>query len=150
GHSSCHFPRTAGKREGLRNRILAHLDGRQFKHDSFFHIYIFPNLFISSQEGLTFYIGQALPDSADHTLLRTRMYEPQIALSEKERTRQDVMNTQSVEIGNAVIAEDRVILEHIQRAIPVTTSCGTLGDMERRISAFHLRYEQTLGLHQGA
>ncbi len=50
-HSSSHFPRSETKRENLRKKLLAHLDAREFAHDSFFHIYIFPNLFISSTEG---------------------------------------------------------------------------------------------------
>lgn len=146
GHSSCHFPRTPGRREDLRSRMLAHLDQRTFRHESFFHLYVFPNLFISSQEGLTFYIGQAIGRAADRTILRTRMFEPQIELAAKARARQDLMNEQSVKISSRVIEEDRAILENIQRSIKVASSPGVLGGMERRISAFHRRYEEAMSV----
>src|SRR5690606_29503708 len=48
GHSSSHFPRTPIKREALRKKIISHLDDRGLTHNSFYHIHIFPNLFISS------------------------------------------------------------------------------------------------------
>ncbi|MBM3929030.1 MAG: Rieske 2Fe-2S domain-containing protein, partial [Sphingomonadales bacterium] len=35
-HSSSHFPRVPIKREALRRKIVSHLDGRAFAHDSFF------------------------------------------------------------------------------------------------------------------
>src|SRR5690606_24925094 len=81
GHSSSHFPRTPIKRESLRKRIISHLDGRGFIHDSFYHIHIFPNLFISSTEGTSFYVGHAVPLSADQTSLRVRFFEPAVELT---------------------------------------------------------------------
>lgn len=145
-NSSCHFPRTPGRRDKLRNKLLAHLDERPFRHESFFHIYVFPNLFISSQEGLTFYIGQALPTAPSRTILRTRMFEPKVALAEKARARQNAMNEQSADIAIRVIEEDRIILENVQRGLEVTSSRGVLGAMESRISAFHRHYDAILGL----
>jgi phenylpropionate dioxygenase-like ring-hydroxylating dioxygenase large terminal subunit len=53
-HSSSHFPRVEEEREHLRLRYLAHLKDRGMVHNSFYHIHIFPNLFISSGEGLSF------------------------------------------------------------------------------------------------
>lgn len=144
GHSSCHFPRTEIKRENLRRKILSHLAERDYAHDSFFHIYVFPNLFISSQEGLTFYIGQALPTAARRTVLRTRVYEPRIEYSTGGRARQDMLNQQSVEIAARVIEEDRAVLENVQRGLEVSTRPGILGGEEVRIAAFFDHYRQRM------
>jgi choline monooxygenase len=50
-HSSCHFPKAPKKSDEKKRKILAFLDERSLKHNSFYHIYIFPNLVISSTEG---------------------------------------------------------------------------------------------------
>lgn len=144
GNSSCHFPRAEIKREHLRRKILSHLAERSYAHDSFFHIYVFPNLFISSQEGLTFYIGQALPTDARHTVLRTRVYEPKIEFSQGGRARQDMLNQQSVEIAAQVIEEDRTVLEAVQRGMEVSTKPGMLGAEEVRIAAFFDHYRHRM------
>jgi choline monooxygenase len=144
GHSSCHFPRREIKREHLRRKILSHLADRAYAHDSFFHIFVFPNLFVSSQEGLTFYIGQALPVDARRTVLRTRVYEPHLALSEGARARQDMLNQQTVGIAGRVIAEDKVVLESVQRGLEVSSKPGVLGADEVRIAAFFDHYRHRM------
>lgn len=144
GHSSCHFPRTENKRENLRRRILSHLDDRPFKHDSFFHIYVFPNLFISSQEGLTFYVGQALPSNVQQTTLRTRLFEPKFNETAGTRQRQDVLNKQTIETAARVINEDRPILEVVQRGMGISDKPGCLGVDEVRIDAFFNRYRDNM------
>jgi phenylpropionate dioxygenase-like ring-hydroxylating dioxygenase large terminal subunit len=70
GHSSAYYPRLDKPREELRQRYLSHLASRKFNHNSFFHIYIFPNLFISSSQGLSFYVGHLLPTAVDGTIQR--------------------------------------------------------------------------------
>jgi choline monooxygenase len=142
--SSCHFPRKEVKRENLRRKILSHLDAREYQHDSFYHVFIFPNLFITSQEGLTFYIGQALPRQPGETVLRTRIYEPKVALSGGGRARQDMLNQQSVEIAGRVVAEDKVILEAVQQGLAITDKPGVLGEEEVRIAAFFTEYRNRM------
>jgi phenylpropionate dioxygenase-like ring-hydroxylating dioxygenase large terminal subunit len=139
-HSSSHFPRTPIRREALRRKIVSHLDGRAFAHDSFFHVHIFPNLFISSTEGTNFYVGHAIPRAADTTHLRIRFFEPAVELSGGGRARQDVINAQSVPLGLQVIEEDRAILETVQRGVTISHRSPALGDEEVRIKAFHDGY----------
>ena len=146
GHSSCHFPRIENKRENLRRRILSHLDDRPFKHESFLHMYVFPNLFISSQEGLTFYVGQALPLNAQQTTLRTRLFEPKFSETAGTRQRQDVLNKQTIEISGKVINEDKPILEAVQRGVGISNKAGYLGQDEVRIEAFFERYQNDMAL----
>jgi phenylpropionate dioxygenase-like ring-hydroxylating dioxygenase large terminal subunit len=139
-HSSSHFPRVDEQREHLRQRYLSHLKSRGFSHNSFYHIYIFPNLFISSGEGLSFYVGHAHPEAADATQLRMRIFEPAVELSAKHRIRQDAINEGTVSTSLALVEEDRAILENIQKGLALTEKPGAIGEEEVRIAAFMERY----------
>lgn len=140
-HSSSHFPRSETKRENLRKKLLAHLEAREFAHDSFYHVYIFPNLFISSTEGTSFYVGHALPVSAGETRLRVRFFESSVPLEGSARTKQDIINQQATQLGVRVIDEDRAILENVQRGMRLSSMPGALGADEIRIQRFMERYE---------
>lgn len=144
-HSSSHFPRTELATESRRLKALAYLDAREYSHDSFFHIYIFPNLFISSTQGLSFYIGQALPVSASETNLRFRLFEPKLALTRGQRASQDLINRSGSELGSKVIEEDRAILEQVQKGIELSQKAGIIGKDEVRIARFMDAYEHLMG-----
>jgi phenylpropionate dioxygenase-like ring-hydroxylating dioxygenase large terminal subunit len=143
-HSSWHVPRVATDREGARRRALAHLSNRSFVHDSFYHIYIFPNLFIASTEGVSFYVGQALPLGPDRTVLRARYLEPAITLSDKHRQRQDVLNAHASASSLDIIGEDQPILEAIQRGMAVSSKPGALLKGEPRIASFFDNYARLM------
>lgn len=144
GHSSAHFPRQEQAREALRLRYLSHLKDRPFDHGSFFHVFVFPNLFIGSSQGLSFYVGQLLPEGPEHTMLRVRNFEPRVELSAKHRARQTPINDEQNDMSRKLIEEDRVILEQIQRAIHLADKPGAIGDDEVRIRAFHRHYEDVM------
>lgn len=143
-HSSSHFPRVDEAREELRQRYLSHLKDRGFAHNSFYHIHIFPNLFISSGEGLSFYVGHALPISPQETLLRMRIFEPAVELSAKHRARQEPINQSTITTSLALVEEDRAILENIQRGIRLSDKPGAIGDEEVRIKSFLECYESRM------
>jgi phenylpropionate dioxygenase-like ring-hydroxylating dioxygenase large terminal subunit len=143
-HSSWHVPRVPTKREGARRRALEHLSNRNFVHDSFYHIYIFPNLFIASTEGVSFYVGQALPLEPDRTVLRVRYLEPALTLSDKHRHRQDVLNEQASASSLDIIAEDRPILEAIQKSMAKSSKPGVLLKGEPRIGSFFDGYARLM------
>jgi phenylpropionate dioxygenase-like ring-hydroxylating dioxygenase large terminal subunit len=143
-HSSSHFPRTAIAAEARRAKALAYLDQREYAHDSFFHIYIFPNLFISSTQGLSFYVGHALPRSAGETDLRFRLFEPRFELTRAQRAAQDFVNRGGTQLGRKVIEEDRTILENIQRGVALSEKPGIVGADEVRISGFMDVYERLM------
>lgn len=144
-HSSSHFPRTELKEEKRRQRALAYLDQREFAHNSFFHIYIFPNLFISSAEGVSFYVGHALPKSAGHTHLRFRLFEPRLALTKSQRASQDLVNAHGARLGREVIEQDRAILENVQLGLQLSDKEGIIGEEEVRIAAFMETYRRLMG-----
>lgn len=144
GHSSAHFPRQEQPREELRLRYLSHLKDRPFNHDSFFHVFVFPNLFIGSSQGLSFYVGQLLPQGAERTMLRMRNFEPNVELSAKHRARQDPISAEQNAMSRKLIEEDRVILEQIQRSIRLADKPGAIGEDEVRIAEFHRHYEAAM------
>lgn len=144
GHSSWHSPRQEVEREGLRRRALSHLADREFAHQSFYHIYIFPNLFVASTEGLNFYVGHALPVAAEESMLRARYFEPNVELKPSHRMRQDMLNDQTGLYGLNVVEEDRVILETIQRGLRLSDRPGIIGEGEPRIRAFMAHYAERM------
>lgn len=144
GHSSAHFPRQDQPREELRRRYLSHLKDRPFDHNSFFHVFVFPNLFIGSSQGLSFYVGQVLPMAPGRTVLRSRNFAPNVDLSDKHRARQAPINDEQNAMSRRLIEEDRVILEQIQRGLHLTDKAGALGDDEVRIADFHRHYLATM------
>lgn len=143
-HSSAHFPRDAMPREKLRQMYISHLKNRPFTHDSFYHIFIFPNLFIASTEGLAFYIGQAIPIGPTETRLRMRLFEPAVELSAKHRARQEPINRDNIDLSLKIVEEDREILENIQRGIRLSPMPGSIGSEEVRIRAFWDRYRDRM------
>lgn len=144
GHSSAHFPRQDQPREELRLRYLSHLKDRPFDHNSFFHVFVFPNLFIGSSQGLSFYVGQLLPLEAGQTVLRARNFEPNVALSPKHRARQDPISAEQNQMSLRLIEEDRQVLEQIQRSLRLADKPGAIGDDEIRIREFHRHYERVM------
>ncbi len=144
-HSSCHWPREEAVNEDLMRRGLSHLNGRSLKHRTYHHIYLFPNMFVSSTQGTSFFVGQLLPISEEQTILRVRYFEPKMEWKPWYRTRQDLVNVETVDVGLQLIAEDKQILENIQRSMTLTDQPGIIGADEVRIEAFWKHYEQMMG-----
>lgn len=146
-HSSFALPRTPSlneEKEALRRRFLSHLARRTFQHDSYLHLFIFPNLFVSSTEGRAFFVGEALPVAPGETILRARYYEP-AGLADRHRGRQEMVNQQFSETGLAIIAdEDRPMLESIQANMAIAGSAGFLGEGETRIRAWRDTYRRAM------
>ena len=113
---------------------------QHIKHDSFYHIYIFPNLFISSTEGSSFYIGHALPNAVDETNLRIRYFESKIDNIENFRGYQDIINSDIINFGNEVLNEDKVIIQNVQKGLSISNKSLYLNKEEFRIKAFHEHY----------
>ena len=143
-HSSSHFPKSPTARDALKARAVAHLANRAYAHESFFHVYIFPNLFISSTEGAAFYVGHAVPLSAGNTKLRMRFFAPGVTLDARTQARQDIINKQGAALGKQVIGEDKAILETVQRGLAAANRSPLLGADEIRIRAFVTAYEQAM------
>ena len=146
-HSSFHVPRTpTGKeeQERLRRRFLSHLANRTLTHDSYFHIFIFPNLFVASTEGTTFFVGQALPAAAGQTNLRLRYLEP-AGLPARARSRQDMVNRTYSENGiKIIVEEDLPVLETVQQGLAIAEHEGLVGDGEIRIRAWRDAYVRAM------
>jgi choline monooxygenase len=146
-HSSFHVRRTPTGREeqeALRRRFLSHLAKRSLTHDSYFHIFIFPNLFVASTEGTTFFVGQALPHAAGQTNLRLRYLEP-AGLPARSRGRQDMVNQTYSENGlKIIVEEDLPVLETVQKGLAISDRPGFIGAGETRIRAWRESYARAM------
>jgi len=146
-HSSFALPRTPSAsedKEAVRRRFLSHLAKRSFQHDSYLHLFVFPNLFVSSTEGRAFFVGQALPRAAGETDLRVRYFEP-AGLAARHRSRQEMVNKQFSDTGLAIIAdEDKPMLESIQVNMTIADGPGFLGKGEVRIRAWREAYGRAM------
>jgi phenylpropionate dioxygenase-like ring-hydroxylating dioxygenase large terminal subunit len=146
GHSSFHVPRTETEDESIRRRFLSHLKSREFHHNSFYHIHIFPNLLVASTEGISFYVGHVLPVGPEETILRMRYFEPNVELkAPRHRARQDLLNEQTNAHGTEIIEEDRSVLEGVQKSIRVADGSGRIGSGETRMLTFMQYYLEMMG-----
>jgi len=148
GNSSAHAPIDTDKIPPKRKKLLQYLESRTFKHESFYHLYLYPNLFISSTEGSSFYIGQALPDSSAQTSLRVRYFEANLPNMEDYRNYQDIINNDIVSFGNEVLNEDREIIQNVQKGLALHKKKLYLNKEEFRIKAFHEHYCSQINTHE--
>lgn len=146
-HSSFHVPRTPTPREEqerLRRRFLSHLANRTLTHDSYHHIFIFPNLFVASTEGTTFFVGQALPEAAGRTNLRLRYLEP-AGIPARSRSRQEMVNQSYGENGlKIIVEEDLPVLETVQQGLAISDRPGFIGEGEVRIREWRDAYGRAM------
>ena len=144
GHSVADYPKSENHESG--NKLLKYLENIKFKHSSFRHYFIFPNLLISSTEGTSIYIGNILPISSEKSILRKRFYSPKFieGYIPKETIHKAFLEMVKTSI-NQILDEDKVVLEQVQKNIPFIDSTYFLGGEECRINDFHNKY---LGLIQ--
>ena len=138
-HDMIDYPIRIGKQQKARNDKLSFLDNRSLKHNSLRHIYIFPNLFITSTDGILFYVGKLAPESTSDTNLLVNFIRPVLKdLSRKEFILSNAFFESSLESSQKVILEDKVILENIQKNLPLVKDVSQVfGDEEFRIMNFH-------------
>lgn len=139
GHSVADYPKEENFEEP--NKILNYLDFREFKHDTFRHYFIFPNLLISSTEGTSIYVGNIIPKTSEQTTLRKRFYSPKFKdnFEPKKAIHNGFLEIAKNSI-NQILAEDKEVLEQIQKNIPFVDSTYFLGNQEQRIVDFHTTY----------
>lgn len=138
-HDMIDYPIKIGKQQKLRNEKLSFLDKRLFKHNSLRHYYIFPNLFITSTDGILFYIGKLTPQSPSKTNLLVNFVSPLMNdLSKKESILSNAFFGASLDSATKVVYEDKEILENIQKNLyQVENLSQIFGDEEFRIENFH-------------
>jgi len=148
GSSSFEIPFLPNKDSKRRDKILRYLEDRKKKHGSFYHIFIFPNLFITSTEGLSFYVAQLQPVAFDKSVLKARYFEPKVEGIDNHRNLQDMVNQDIVNFGSQVIEEDRLIIENVQKSLGIHNKNLYLNKEEIRIQAFHEQYCSQIDTHE--
>ena len=139
GHSVADYPKS--ENFDIGNKILKYLENVEYKHKSFKHFFIFPNLLISSTEGTSIYIGNILPISSEKSILRKRFYSPKFidSYAPKEAIHNAFLEMVKNSI-NQILAEDKIVLEQIQSNIKFVDQTYFLGNEESRIKFFHQKY----------
>lgn len=140
GNSSFEIPLIASKDTIRRDKILKYLDARKLKHSSFHHIFIYPNLFITSTEGISLYVAHLQPISSSKSILKARYFEPDIDEIEEYRNLQDIVNDEIVNFGSFIINEDKDIIENVQKSLFISNRNLHLNREEVRIKEFHEQY----------
>jgi phenylpropionate dioxygenase-like ring-hydroxylating dioxygenase large terminal subunit len=139
-HSSWHSPKIK-KGEDSVNAKLNFMNDLTYKHESFYHIYIYPNLFISSTSGSFFYIGNLVPKSKNESNLICNFFGANYNrdLNKKESSLSKAMFTFNVESANRVLFEDKPMVESCQKGLEERSNIqGILSSMEEiRIVKFH-------------
>lgn len=142
GHSVADYP----KNEDFTSiKILSYLENRIYKHDSFKHFYIFPNLLISSTEGTSIYVGNILPINTNQSILRKRFFD--IKFEENFEPKKSIHNAflEMVKTSiNSILLEDKIILEQVQKNMKFAQKKYVLGNQEERIKHFHNFYLKLL------
>jgi phenylpropionate dioxygenase-like ring-hydroxylating dioxygenase large terminal subunit len=148
-HSKCHFPKKENFNSNVdpkQLKLLAFLDERGMKHESFYHFFIYPNLFLSSTEGKSFYIGQLLPINAEQSNLKIHFYEPFLE-STKNKAIREIIGEEVVSKSIEILNEDKVVLEQVQRNMPIKEMATPfLSNEEERIQKFHSSYKLNMKL----
>jgi len=139
GHSVADYPKS--ENSDNKNNFLKYLDNIKFKHNSFRHYFVFPNLLISSTEGTSIYVGNILPATSEKSILRKRFYSPKFkdGFLPKDTIHKAFLEIVKTSI-NQILAEDKVVLEQIQTNIPFVDQTYFLGKEESRINEFHKKY----------
>ena len=139
-HSSWHSPKIK-KAEDKINSKLDFLNHLTYKHESFYHLYIFPNLFISSTSGSFFYIGNLLPMTKKKSNLICNFFGANYDrdLNIKEKSLNKAMFTYNVESAIKVLYEDKPMVESCQKGLEEKSNIqGVLSSTEEiRIIKFH-------------
>ncbi len=138
-HDTIDYPLLNTDKQVERNKKLSFLDKRKFIHNSFRHFFIFPNLFISSTDGILFYIGRLDPLSVNQTNLLVSFHKPVFDdLAHRENVLIDLFYNEGFDSFFNVILEDKKVLENIQsNLISVPKETQIFGNQENRVSSFH-------------
>jgi choline monooxygenase len=136
GHSVADYPKNPDFQEP---QFLNYLNNRTFKHESFRHYFVFPNLLISSTEGKNIYIGNLLPVEADKSVLRKRFYDIKFDTTITQSKHRAYLEIVKMSINN-ILEEDKQLLEQLQKTIGFANGSYILGQNEQRIAKFHQKY----------
>ena len=142
-HDSIEYP-VIEENKKKKTKGLKLFENRDLKHQSYKHFYIAPNLFISSTEGLFFYIGRLDPISETETNLHVMF---RISKINNEVNKNIIKHFYEASLINSinVIKEDQFILENQQMNMKfVQNKIALLTNEEPRIINFHKEYNRLI------
>lgn len=118
------------------SRLMKKFENRPFKHNSYYHILIAPNLFISSTSGKFFYVGRLDPISESETNLILNFKSSKFHELKSNLIHQYLLVNRENTIK--VVKEDREIVENIQKNLDkVPDKEQFWGGLESRLNHYY-------------
>ncbi|MDF3822166.1 SRPBCC family protein [Leptospira sp. 96542] len=114
-------------------------DAGHFYH----HVYIFPDLFLSSTNGLIGFQSHLRPVHASRTLLEWSLFELP-ALARLPASIREQVKADAVQFTNAALREDQVLVESCQLGLSAIGPNIQLQPSESRIQHFHDLYRERM------
>lgn len=144
-HNDCEYPKSKNlKDEEAKTKRLSFLQYRLRQHESYHHIFIYPNFFVASLEGTAYNITNIIPLSATESVLNVRLHSPKLAVPDDAAPVGRAIFSafgEMITASNIVILnEDKETLESIQSVIAKVDRTPLFGKEEFRIDHFYRNY----------
>jgi len=131
------------KRSSFLNKFIP----RKLKTDVYQHAFIYPNLTVAIFEGLNITIGNILPLSSESTNYKLSFYQSKLEENKNvSKMTDNILNEmakETINFGNLVFEEDRLIMEVLQKSIKEANHEGMIFESEDRIKWFFESYLKT-------
>lgn len=144
-HNSIEYPLEMDTKS-INPKKLDFLETRKLKHESYLHMYIFPNLFISSSGGRFFYVGRMDPMNSRMTQLKMNFLSPEASGSNEMvlKAYLDLNRENTIK----VVMEDKSVIENLfVNMEKVQDGEQIFGSLEERITDFHHLLKRRIEAH---
>ncbi len=123
--------------EKKRDKIFSKYLPRTISDNTFKHILLFPNFTISVFEGLIITIGQILPRKANETDYKLRYFFTKLSSDTAVGSNLlEEMKVSMPEYSDQLFAEDKAMLEQLQKGVAETRGQGFIYATEERLEWF--------------
>lgn len=134
GHSMWEAELILAESEGKNQFINAPFKVRNLDITGYDHLYVFPNLLLSTTYGISFNISEFFPVSSDSSIFTSKVY-----ISNYDESKSEIVNMYAESLksfNRQVFNEDKEICEQVQRGMEFSHYVGQLSDEERRVLEF--------------
>lgn len=148
GHYDCHAsgdvswaklsPAPKNDRSGALQRLSK--DVGHF----YWHVHVFPDLFLSNTNGLIGFQSNLIPTDAANTRLEWSLFELP-ALMRLSAPVREQMKGEAIKFSRAALAEDKMLVELCQLGLESKGEVFQLQPRESRLSQFHGLYQEKMG-----
>lgn len=142
------MPAKQGKKQELLESVFS---SRPYKVDKYHHYLVFPNMMIATTRGLSFSVQSVYPISPFETRFTSYLFLSRLDDTNNiSLSKQNIIDTLSesiVKFNSAVLNEDKMVCELVQKGIVETEKTGILSYREKRIYEFQKAYESIISYY---